>query len=417
MSNVVAFEYRDGKLACESVRLSDIAHQVGTPVYVYGRARIESNYRRIADAFAPLKARVHYAVKANSNLAVLRLLNDLGAGFDVVSGGELFKALKVGADPARVVFAGAGKTDAELADALNCRAGQINAESADELTALNRLAGERSVRQRVALRLNPGVDPHAPHKHISTGHMGSKFGIEMDEAERLLADSIRFPNLDIVALHIHIGSQIPDPGPLDKSLDRLLPLAERFTAIRALDIGGGFPVAYREGESVTPPEEFARAALGRLRDTVLEVSIEPGRFIVADAGALVAQVQATKHSYGRRIVTTDAGMTDLIRPALYEAYHPIVPLVQRQALDELTDVAGPVCESADFLGYERPLPELKRGDLIAVLFAGAYGAAMASNYNSRPRAPEVLVEGSTFRVVRQRETWQDMIGAEIVEWP
>ena len=413
MNNVGTFEYRDRELVCEGVRLSDVAHQVGTPVYIYSRARIESNYRRITDAFAPLKARVHYAVKANSNLAVLRLLNDLGAGFDVVSGGELFKALKAGTHPVRAVFAGAGKTDAELAYALDCHVGQINAESADELTALNRLAGERGARQRVALRLNPGVDPHAPHKHISTGHMGSKFGIEMDEAERLLADSSRFPNLDIVALHIHIGSQIPDPGPLDKALDRLLPLAERFTAIRALDIGGGVPVAYREGETATPPEDFARAALEKLQDKRLEITIEPGRFIVADAGALVAQVQATKHSYGRRIVTTDAGMNDLIRPALYEAYHPIVPLVQRQALDELTDVAGPVCESADFLGYERPLPELKRGDLIAVLFAGAYGAAMASNYNSRPRAPEVLVEGNTFRVVRQRETLDDLTRAEL----
>jgi diaminopimelate decarboxylase len=239
----------------------------------------------------------------------------------------------------------------------------------------------------------------------------------MEEAERLLADAGRFQNLDLVALHIHIGSQIPDPGPLGQALERVLLLAERFTAIRALDLGGGFPVAYRENETVTPPEDFARAAARRLENKArsVEISIDPGRFIVADAGALVAQVQATKHSYGRRIVTTDAGMTDLIRPALYEAYHPIVPLVQRQALDELTDVAGPVCESADFIGYERPLPELKRGDWIAVLFAGAYGAAMASNYNSRPRAAEVMVEGSTLRVVRKRETWQDLVSSEFMQ--
>jgi len=412
--NAAAFEYRDGELRCEGVSLSDVARQVDTPVYVYSRARIEANYRRIAAAFAPLNAKIHYAVKANGNLAVLRLLNDLGAGFDVVSGGELFRVLKAGADAGRVVFAGAGKTDAELACALDSRVGQVNAESADELHVLNDLAGARGVTQRVALRLNPGVDPHT-HRHISTGHAGSKFGIEMEEAGSLLANATQFPHLDIVGLHIHIGSQIPDPGPLAEALDRLLPLAQRFRAIRVLDLGGGVPVAYREGETATPPEEFSRAVQDRLRglDKPLEISIEPGRFIVADAGALVAQVQATKHSYGRRIVTTDAGMTDLIRPALYDAYHEIVPVVQGKPLDELTDVAGPVCESSDFLGRERALPAMKRGDLIAAMTVGAYGATMASNYNARPRAPEVLVEGATFRIVRRRETLDDLIGKEI----
>lgn len=414
MNNIEAFSYREGELVCEDMKLSDIARQVGTPVYVYSQARIESNFRRITAAFAPLRANVHYAVKANANLAVLRLLNELGAGFDVVSGGELFRALTAGADPAHIVFAGAGKTDAELAYALACHVGQINAESADELRALNDQAGAHGVTQCVALRLNPGVDPHT-HRHISTGHMGSKFGIELDEAESLLAEPRRFPHLDIAALHIHIGSQIPDPGPLVKALERVLPLAQKSKAIRALDIGGGFPVEYHEGSTATAPEEFARAVIETLRRSVstLEISIEPGRFITADAGALVAQVQATKYSYGRRIITTDAGMTDLIRPALYEAFHPIWPVKQSDAASEPADVAGPVCESADYLGYERALPVMKRGDLIAVLFAGAYGAVMSSNYNSRPRAPEVLVEDNTFRVVRQRETWDDLVRAEI----
>jgi len=413
LENKGAFEYRDGELACEGVRLSEIARQVGTPVYVYSRARIEANYRRIAAAFAPLKAQVHYAVKANGNLAVLRLLNEMGAGFDVVSGGELFRALKAGAGAGRVVFAGAGKTDAELAYALDCRVGQINAESADELRALNELAAARGVTQRVALRLNPGVDPHT-HKHISTGHRGSKFGIEMEEAESLLSEASRFPHLDIAGLHFHIGSQIPDPGPLVAALDRALPLAGRFKTIRALDMGGGVPVAYREGETVTPPEEFARAVQARLEkeNKPLELSIEPGRYIVADAGALVAQVQTTKHSYGRRIITTDAGMNDLIRPALYEAYQLILPVAQGKALNELTDVAGPICESSDYLGRERALPALKRGDWIAALVAGAYGATMSSNYNGRPRAAEALVEGNTFRVIRRRETWDDLVRAE-----
>jgi diaminopimelate decarboxylase len=300
-----------------------------------------------------------------------------------------------------------------LAYALDVRVGQINAESADELQVLNKLAGERGLRQRVALRLNPGVDSHT-HHHISTGHRGSKFGIEMDKAKVLLAQAGQFPHLDLAALHIHIGSQIPDPGPLVEALERVLPLAERFETVRALDIGGGFPVEYHEGQAATGPEEFAYAAQEMLaRGKPLQVSLEPGRFIAADAGALVAQVQATKHSYGRRIITTDAGMTDLIRPALYEAYHPIVSVVQGEPTGELADVAGPVCESSDFIGYERSVPEVKRGDLMAVLFAGAYGATMSSNYNSRPRAPEVLVEGDTFRVVRRRETWDDLIGAEV----
>lgn len=409
-----AFKYLEGELVCEGVPLREIARQVGAPVYVYSRARVESNWRRIATAFAPLNAPVHYAVKANGNLSVLRLLAGLGAGFDVVSGGELFRVLQAGIDPGRVVFAGAGKTDAELEYALDCRVGQINVESADELDALNALAGQRNTRPRIALRLNPGVDPHT-HRHISTGHKGSKFGIEMDEAESLLAAAERFPCLDISGLHVHIGSQIPGPAPLLEALDRMLFLAMRAPAIQTLDLGGGFPVAYREGEAVTGPEEFARAVQVRLEQEArsLTLSIEPGRFIVADAGALVAQVQATKHSYGRRIITTDAGMTDLIRPALYDAYHPIVSLSPGSLSDEPADVAGPVCESADYLGREQPLPVLKRGDYIAVLVAGAYGAVMSSNYNGRPRAPEVLVEGDAFRVIRRRETWQDLIGAEM----
>ena len=409
-----AFKYLDGELVCEGLLLREIARQVGTPVYVYSRARIESNWRRIAAAFAPLKAPVHYAVKANGNLSVLRLLADLGAGFDVVSGGELFRVLQAGVDPGRIVFAGAGKTDAELEYALDCRVGQINAESADELRALNALAGQRNTKPRVALRLNPGVDPHT-HRHISTGHKGSKFGIEMDEAESLLAASEQFPRLDIGGLHVHIGSQIPDPDALVEALERMLFLAGRAPAIRTLDIGGGFPVAYHEGETVSGPEEFARAVQARLQQGTRPrgLSIEPGRVIVADAGALVAQVQATKHSYGRRIITTDAGMTDLIRPALYEAYHPIVPVHHGEPSGEPADVAGPVCESADYLGRARPLPEIKRGDYIAVLVAGAYGAVMSSNYNGRPRAPEVLVEGDAFRIIRRRETWEGLIGAEI----
>ncbi len=412
-------QYRERELYCDNVRLADIAAQVGTPVYVYSRARIIENYRRVAQAFAPLAPLICYAVKANSNLAVLALLRDLGSGFDIVSGGELYRVMRIGADPARVVLAGAGKTERELNYALDCRVGEINVESAQEVQVLDALAAHRHQTVRVALRINPGVAPHT-HRHISTGHAGSKFGLDLDQARALLPQMARYTHARVEGLHIHIGSQIPTPQPLVEAVSKTLDLIEEARhaglGLTGLDIGGGFPVAYREDETVPSVEAFAQALAPLLRPTGLTLRIEPGRCIVADAGILLTQVQFVKSSAGRRIAITDAGMNDLLRPALYEAYHAILPTTappQETTSTLLTDVAGPVCESSDYLGRDRALPEVQRGDLLAVLHAGAYGATMASNYNSRPRPPEVLVEGDTFRLIRRRETWEDLVAFEI----
>jgi diaminopimelate decarboxylase len=414
-------EYRENELCSEKVRLAEIAAQVGTPVYVYSRARIAENYHSVRQAFANLDPLVCYAVKANSNLAVLTLLRDLGSGFDVVSGGELYRVMRIGADPRRVVFAGAGKTERELLYALECKVGEINIESAQELQVLEQLAGARAQVLSVALRVNPGVDPHT-HHHISTGHAGSKFGIDLEQAPPLLEQAAQCQHARVEGVHIHIGSQIPEPGPLVEAVRKMLALIETAhrmgLAIKSLDIGGGFPVAYREGETVTPVDEFACAVTPLLKNTGLAVRIEPGRRIVADAGVLLTQVQFVKHSAGRRIIVTDAGMNTLMRPALYEAYHIIVPVKsdeRRMTNDELADVAGPICESSDYLGRDRLLPAMQRGDVLAVLNAGAYGLTMASNYNSHPRPPEVLVEGDAFRLIRRRETWADLIAAE-ADW-
>ncbi len=418
------FNYREAELYCEGVRLADVAAQVGTPVYVYSKARIEENYKAVAQAFAQINPLICYAVKANSNLAVLTLLRDLDSGFDVVSGGELHRVMSIAADPQRVAFAGAGKTEREMVYALECQVGEINIESAQELEALERLAAGNGHPARVALRVNPGIDPHT-HHHISTGHAGSKFGIDVEQIPAVLQQAAQYTHTRVEGLHIHIGSQIPTPQPFVEALHKLLDLVQQArglgVTINALDIGGGFPMAYREGETAAPLDHFARAIVPLLQGTGLQVRVEPGRRIVADAGVLLAQVQFVKHSAGRRIAVTDAGMNTLIRPALYEAYHTIIPITDQQQTsdqqpatsNELTDIAGPICESSDYLGRERILPSVQRGDILAVLNAGAYGATMASNYNSQPRPPEVLVEGNTFRVVRRRETWNDLTQFEL----
>ncbi len=412
-------EYRDGQLYCEQVPLADVAAQVGTPVYVYSRARIKANYERIARVFAKLDPLICYAVKANSNLAVLGLLRDLGSGFDVVSGGELHRVMRIGADPARVAFAGAGKTEHELIYALECGVGEINVESEQELEVLEQLASQRHQTARVALRINPGVDPHT-HRHISTGHVGSKFGIDLNQVPVVFERAARYTHARVEGLHFHIGSQVPTPQPFVQAVHKMLDLVEMARLIGltldALDIGGGFPVAYVENESAAPLDEFAAALAPLLQEAGLAMRIEPGRRIVADAGVLLTQVQFVKHSAGRRIAVADAGMNTLIRPALYDAYHAILPVQSPpdQAVTRvLTDVAGPICESSDYLGRDRHLPRVQRGQILAVLNVGAYGATMASNYNSQPRAPEVLIEGDTFRQVRRRETWNDLLATEL----
>ena len=424
------FFFHKNRWWCDQITINDLAAHYGTPLYIYSRERIVENFTHLVDAFKPLNARIHYSVKANSNGAILRLLRELGAGFDVVSGGELFRVLRSGADPAKIVFAGVGKTESELAYALDQQAGWINVESAQELDALDRLAATRSSSgaqgPAIALRVNPSVEAET-HHHIATGGHRSKFGIDLAEAESVLTQADRFPHLDIAGLHLHIGSQLASPDRTREAVQRVLELT-RFHSIRMLDIGGGFPVAYRPDDRFPEPAVFADALKPLLKDQSFEVAIEPGRSVVADAGALVVEVQYVKRREGRRIIVTDAGMTELIRPALYAAYHHIVaidrPVITENAEEREgnsapstvdpwpADVVGPVCESADVLGKDRSLPEVHRGDRLLILTTGAYGSAMASNYNSRPRPAEVLVEGSAQRLIRRRETWEDLVRLE-----
>ena len=409
-----AFTYVDGALHCGSIPLARLADEYGTPLYVYSAEALRSNYRRLAAAFAPLNPLICYAVKANFNLALLDLLRAEGAGFDIVSGGELYRALKVGADPAHIVFAGVGKTDTELAQALQAGVGWFNVESEDELERLNSLAAARGQTADVALRLNPDVEPDT-HHHIRTGGMGSKFGLTVAEALRLARRAGDFGALRLRGAHIHIGSQVPNALPTLRAVEVALRFIEQAPGIDTLDLGGGFPVAYRDEDQYVSIEEFAAPLVARLAPLAgqLAFHLEPGRSLVADAGALLTTVQAVKEVAGRRTLVVDAGMNTLLRPALYDAYHRTAPLTLPDAYQAvLSDVVGPICESADVLARERQLPPLCAGEMLALLQAGAYGFAMASQYNSQPRPAEVLVDGQQARLVRRRETYEDMIGLE-----
>ncbi len=404
--------YINGGLHFEGLPLTALTAQYGSPLYVYSLDRVRANYRRLAAAFAPLQPLVCYAVKANGNLALLRALNAAGAGFDIVSGGELHRVLRAGADPAHVVFAGVGKTEAELAAGLQAGVGWFNVESADELQRLSALATRLGRTARVALRLNPSVEPDT-HHHIRTGGAHSKFGLPVAEARALLA-APPLPGLEVRGLHLHIGSQMADPGPTRQAVAVALALIAAAPQIDTLDLGGGFPVAYRDDAPVPPVEAFAASILEAVqpyRDR-LRFHLEPGRALVADAGVLMAEVQAVKHMGGRRVIVTDTGMHHLLRPALYQAYHRIWPVREAPALPEPAEVVGPICESADVLGQARLLPALRPGDQLALLDTGAYGFSMASNYNAQPRPAEVVVEGGAARLARRRETYADLVALE-----
>ncbi len=421
MSTTEAFTYRDGGLACEGCGAEAIARQVGTPSYLYSAAAIEANYRALADAFAPASPLICYSVKANGNLAILRLLRDLGAGFDIVSGGELFRALRVGADPAKIVFAGVGKTGDEIRQALQAGILMFNVESQPELAAIDRAAAALGTQARVALRLNPDIDPKT-HRHITTGKKETKFGIDLAAARALVARMAEWPSVRLIGYHAHIGSQVTDPKPHAASLAKLIAFAAEGVAqggaIEYVNIGGGFGISYVPGQA-PPPSAFAELLLPLLAQAPKppRLVMEPGRFIVGNAGVLLTRVVYVKrNSEGRRFVICDAAMNDLIRPALYDAHHRIWPAASERPFESdglaPADVVGPVCESGDFLARDRPLPEVAEGDLLAVFGAGAYGFSMSSNYNARPRACEVLANGSDYRVVRRRETHEDLIRQE-----
>jgi diaminopimelate decarboxylase len=413
---VNGFFRRDGELTCDGVALSEIARDVGTPVYVYSAARIEESFRRFDDAFAPVRHLVCYAAKANSNLTLLRRLAELGAGADVVSGGELRAVLESGFAGDSVVFSGVGKTDDEIRFAVERDLLALNAESEREIEKIDGHAGAAGVRARVALRVNPDIDARS-HPYISTGRKHNKFGVEIGRAREIFARSRSLENVRMTGIQAHIGSQILDPEPLAQSARDLARLAEELARdghpIETVDVGGGIGIAGEESETLTP-ERYAAAVLPHLSGLPFKILIEPGRAIVGPAGALLTRVLYVKESSEKRFVITDAGMNDLLRPALYGAIHSVESVAAgRTGGKRVTaDVVGPICETSDFFLRDADVELPEEGDLLAIRDVGAYGFAMSSNYNFRPRPPEVWVEGGAFRVVRRRETFEDIVRAE-----
>jgi diaminopimelate decarboxylase len=409
------FSYSQNDLYCEEVPLADLARRVGTPAYVYSSRSILANFRAYDEAFASLPHSVCYAVKANSTLAILGLLAKAGAGFDIVSGGELFRVLRAAGDPSKVVFSGVGKTAAEVEFALSNGIHSFNCESAAELALIDAMAARRGVKAGFAIRVNPDVDA-STHPYISTGLSRHKFGIAIAEAAAVYDHARNFPNLSAEGVSCHIGSQILDPSPILEAVDKVLDLAASLKAqghpINHLDLGGGLGIAYHAGEQAPPIRAFIESLRLKLRESGLTIMVEPGRSIVGPAGVLLARVLYRKKNGSKEFVIVDAAMNDLIRPALYHAHHEIIPLRKNPLPPITADVVGPVCETGDFLARDRQMANVMPGDFLAVCAAGAYGFVQSSNYNSRPRAPEVLVEGDAYRVIRQREAYEDLVRGE-----
>ncbi len=422
------FRYRGGRLHCEDVAVADIAAAVGTPVYVYSKATLLHHYRQLAEAFSPLKATICYSIKSCGNINLCRLLADEGCGFDVTSGGELYRARAAGGEPAKMIYAGVGKTDGEIAEAIEAGIAAFNLESEEEIENIDRIAGEMGKKAVGALRVNPDVDPKT-HAKTTTGKKGNKFGVDIDRAEAVFEKYRSLKHLRMAGVHIHIGSPIYTIEPYVLAVTKITALIDRLTAkghaIEWFDMGGGFGVDYERPGQALAVTEHAKALIPLLSGKPYRIALEPGRYIAGNAGILLTKVLYRKQSGETKYVIADAGMNDLIRPTLYESYHHIWPVAPDGANEngerrrefevsggEMVDVVGPICESGDYLGKQRMLPKVKRGDLLAVFTAGAYGFSMSSNYNNRPRAAEVLVEGDRFRVIRRRETMADLVELE-----
>jgi diaminopimelate decarboxylase len=411
----MAFDYQDGALCAEGVSLEEIARRFGTPCYVYSRAVIESNFARFAQALAGRPALIAYSVKANSNLAVLGLMARLGAGFDIVSGGELARVLAAGGNARNVVFSGVGKSEAEIEQALHAGVLCLNLESEGELDRVDAIAARLGVRAPVAFRVNPDVDAKT-HPYISTGLKDNKFGIAYADAERIYQAAARRKAIEVVGVGCHIGSQMTGAGPFVDAAARILALAERLAragvALSHIDLGGGFGIRYKD-EATAPVAEFLDGALGVLAGRKETLIVDPGRSIVGDAGVLLTRIEYVKPGETKNFVVVDAAMNDLIRPALYGAWHEVRQVRQTEsgARAGVYDIVGPVCESADFLARERSL-EARPGALLALMSAGAYGMVMSSNYNTRPRPAEVMVSGDGVSLIRERETVEQLFAAE-----
>ena len=429
------FKYREGHLYCEDVDLTCIAEKFDTPTYVYSAGTILNHYARLDAALAPLDHLICYAVKASSNRAILTLLADSGAGFDIVSGGELLRALAAGGDPAKCTFAGVGKLRQEIEYALEQGVYSLNVESEPELEQIDRIADAKNLRAPIALRVNPDVDPHT-HEYIATGSGENKFGIALDRVGAVYQRAAKMRNIEIVGVQMHIGSQITEPKPFATAIEKVAPLVHELKSkygIKFFSIGGGMGIIYRRalesgsgkwwhdhgGEpSAFSVCDYADAIVPPLRELGIRILVEPGRFLVGNAGVLLTRVRYIKRSGSKKFAIVDAGMNDLIRPALYQSYHEIVPVNEPStSTQQKIDIVGPVCESGDFLALDREMPELHEGDLLAIMSVGAYGFVMASNYNSRPLPAEALIRGAKFTLIRRRQTWQDLVRDEVdADW-
>jgi diaminopimelate decarboxylase len=424
------FNYKNGELYCEDIPAEKIARDVGTPAYVYSRATFLHHYRQIAQAFAPLSPTICFSVKSCGNIHILRMLAEEGCGFDVTSGGELFRALKAGGEAKKIIYAGVGKTDQEIADAINAGIAAFNLESEAEIENIDHVAGLLGKKAVGAIRINPDVDPKT-HVKTTTGKKETKFGVDIERAQRVFAQYRNLKNLRVAGVHIHIGSPVNEIEPYIEAVRKVTALAddliERGHTIEWFDMGGGFGVNYERPDQAHPVTEHAQALIPLLKDKPYKLALEPGRYIAGNAGILLTRVLYRKTGGEKKFVIVDAGMNDLIRPTLYESYHyiwPVKPDAQNVPAKrdrnyeprggETVDVVGPICESGDYLARNRPLPQTKRGDLLAVFTAGAYSFSMSSNYNNRPRAPEILVEGDRYRIIRRRETLDDLIAPELL---
>lgn len=410
------FLFRKNELHCEDVKVSDIAHHVGTPFYLYSHHTLVDHFTKIQKAFSSVNPLICFAMKANDNLAVLKTLANEGAGFDIVSIGELKKALLIGADPQKIVFASVGKTEEEIRFAMTEGILFFNVESEPELDEINRIAKAMNKRPKAALRINPDVEA-ATHEKITTGTLKKKFGIDLKTARSIMKNHKKYTHVNVCGLHVHIGSQIVESKPFINALKRVLEFIKELkkdkVELEYLDIGGGLGIIYKDEKPQTA-QDFADAVLPYLEKTGLKIVMEPGRFIVGNAGIFVTKVLYLKDNGVKKFLIVDGGMNDLIRPSLYDAYHEIVPVKKTSAKKAKVDVVGPICESGDYFAHDRVLPLVKKGELLAIMSAGAYGYVMSSNYNVRGRAPEIIVKGDQYAITKHRETFDDLIRGESV---
>ncbi len=408
------FIFKDNELYCESVPVKKIAEEVGTPFYLYSLATVKRHFKAFNESSKVMDSIVCFSVKANSNIAILNVLFKLGWGADIVSGGELYRAIKASVDTSKVVYSGVGKTEGEIEFALNSNILMFNVESMSELYLINKIAGNMGKKARISFRVNPDVDPKT-HPYISTGMKKNKFGINIKHALESYDEAGNLNNIEVVGLDCHIGSQLTEISPFNDAVkiikDLLLKLNNRGFALRYLDLGGGLGITY-ENEMPPHPSTYINSIKEILKDYDGKVIFEPGRVIIGNSGAFITKVIYNKSTGHKNFIIVDGGMNDLIRPALYEAYHEIVPVIKKSGSKIKADIVGPICESADFLGKERTFHSIYEGDYLAVLSAGAYGFSMSSNYNSRPRVAEILVDGDKFYTIREREKYEDLIEKE-----